>query len=590
MSLQIRYNSATEVADVVTVRQGDVIFSSAAEEGSVAMSQLVVDDPDLTLNYIGLRRLYAYETAAQAHNQMVYNGYLQHRSIGRQPAEGPDDDEEVMGRRWILNIADTNSLLSRRLITGADGDRPAETDIARIQWLLDSNDAYLSNPQDTWENPSPYINTTGPVDMSAADLRGQSAFDVLNDCSQRSGKNWFAVYYEANDSVPPTNNGSIALWYDFDYSTAYSSTLRLTNVRVDADNVTTFAILPDGIKDIDPTRTYSGVLINGQWYHQSTTVANLFQQRDAAVSNPNVKTAAEAAALAARYLADAASEDERITCRYVCDRQYVNDLREGQRFEAKLSHLPGLSSYTWLRCLRRTVKHRTDDTYEITVTASGVSNPSIVQTVSGTTGDAIGAAVSFPAPVTAGNLLICAAARRNGGTGAITTDLADIRLVNPVGPIRAFAVLGSPTYAIIRSGDIAGADPAAIGYRVATGDEQNLYWVHTRGQFTFYELAGATVTGATLTALSSQGAAVTKSLGSLVAAGTVKIAVFLWDTGDPGTTPTQTVGSGWTQRQQVKDSSGHPGSLQMDTRANPTPQISGTAYEWGGIVATFPVG
>ena len=70
----------------------------------------------------------------------------------------------------------------------------------------------------------------------------------------------------------------------------------------------------------------------------------------------------------------------------------------------------------------------------------------------------------------------------------------------------------------------------------------------------------------------------------------VKIAVFLWDTGDPGTTPTQTVGSGWTQRQQVKDSSGHPGSLQMDTRANPTPQISGTAYEWGGIVATFPVG
>ena len=437
MSLQIRYNSATEVADVVTVRQGDVIFSSAAEEGSVAMSQLVVDDPDLTLNYIGLRRLYAYETAAQAHNQMVYNGYLQHRSIGRQPAEGPDDDEEVMGRRWTLNIADTTSLLSRRLITGADGDRPAETDIARIQWLLDSNDAYLSNPQDTWENPSPYINTTGPVDMSAADLRGQSAFDVLNDCSQRSGKNWFAVYYEANDSVPPTNNGSIALWYDFDYSTAYSSTLRLTNVRVDADNVTTFAILPDGIKDIDPTRTYSGVLINGQWYHQSTTVANLFQQRDAAVSNPNVKTAAEAAALAARYLADAASEDERITARYVCDRQYVNDLREGQRFEAKLSHLPGLSSYSWLRCLRRSVKHRTDDTYEITVTATPAVPLGVEQFKTSTmqTGIATSITVTMDTTPTPGNYLI-ACLYSNGNTAASSFPAGwTAQHVQPVDPV-----------------------------------------------------------------------------------------------------------------------------------------------------------
>ena len=111
--------------DTVTVRQG-VSFSSAAEEGSVAMSEIIVDDTANALDYVGRRRLYAYETACQAHNQIIYNGYLQTRKIGRLPAEGPDSDQEVMGRRWTLAVADTNSLLSRRLITGADGDRGGE--------------------------------------------------------------------------------------------------------------------------------------------------------------------------------------------------------------------------------------------------------------------------------------------------------------------------------------------------------------------------------------------------------------------------------------------------------------------------------
>lgn len=374
MSLQIRYNSATEVADVVTVRMG-VSFSMAAEEGAVAQSQIVVDDTGSTLNYKGLRRLYAYETAAQAHNQMVFNGYLQERTIGRQPAEGQDQDEAItaLDRRWNLTVADTNSLMSRRLITGPDGDRPAETDIARIQWLLDSNDAYLSNPQDTWTNPSPYIDTAGPIDMDAADLRGQTAFDVLNDCAQRSGKLWFAQYYEANDTVPPTNNGSIALHYYPTGSTYYSSTLKLSNVTGDADNITTFYVLPDALLSRDPSRAYSGVYLTydgGSTYQQSTQAENLFQRRDAAVSNPNIKTAAKATALATRYLFETRSEDDRITCRFVVAKQYVNDLREGQRLQVKFSHLPGYTAYSYVRCLRRTVTQLNDDFYEIAVELS----------------------------------------------------------------------------------------------------------------------------------------------------------------------------------------------------------------------------
>ena len=383
MSLRIRYNRVTTAGgvepDTITARAG-VSFSSAAEEGSVGMSQIIVDDTANALDYVGRRRVYAYETACQAHNQIVFNGYLQKRWIGRIPPEGPDQDAEVMGRRWTLDIGDTNSLLSRRLITGADGDRPAETDIARIQWLLDSNDAYLSNPQDNWENPSPYVDTAGPISMSAASYIGRTAFDVLNDCAQRSGKNWFVRYYEANDSVPPTNAGSYALWYADAESTLDTSTLRLTNVDADVDDVTTFAVLPDAQLSRDPTRAYSGIYLTydgGSRYQQSTNVVNLFQRQDAAVSNPFVKTDAEAAALTTRYLDDAETEDDRLPFRFICAKQYVNDLREGQRFSGKFSHLatdsgPDYSTWTWWRCLRRTVTHLNDEFYEVSGEASPI--------------------------------------------------------------------------------------------------------------------------------------------------------------------------------------------------------------------------
>ncbi len=426
MSLQIRYNRVTTAAgvqpDTITARQ-NVAFSSSAEEGSVAQSQLIVDDTSNALNYVGLRRVYAYETRAQAHNQIVFNGYLAERTIGRQPAEGQDSDEEVLGRRWSLSLADTNSLMSRRLITGSDGNRPAETDIARIQWLLDSNDKYLSNPHDTWANPSPFIDTSGAVAMDAADLRGQTAFDVLNDCAQRSGKNWFAQYYEAADTVPPTNAGSIALHYYTAESTYNTSTLRLSNVNGDADNLTTFAVLPDAILTRDPSRVYSGMYVQydgGELYQQSTTVENLFQRRDAAVSNPNIKTAAKASALATRYLADAATEDDRITCRFIVPAAKVNDLREGQRLQARFSHFSGYSSYSYMRCLRRTVTQYGDDHYEIAVELSPAPcTPSIAR--AGATSESGAGNHIFPFTPAAGKLLIFRWDQRNGGAAATFT-------------------------------------------------------------------------------------------------------------------------------------------------------------------------
>lgn len=586
MSLQIRYNRISTAGGVdpdhITARQG-VSFSSAAEEGSVAQTGMIVDDTANALDYVGLRRVYAFETAAPAHNQIVWNGYLQERRIGRDPAEGQDSDVEIMGRRWDLAIADTNSLLSRRLITGADGDRGAETDIARIQWLLDSNDKYLSNPQDVWANPSAYIDTTGPIAMDASDLRGQTAFDVLNDCAQRSGKNWFAVYDEATDTVPPTNAGKYTLHYYKPEAAYYTSTLRLTNVNADADNVTTFYVHPDAILTRDPGRSYSGIYLTGDGvslYQQSTDVANLFQRRDAAVSNPNVKTTAKATALATRYLVDAETEDDRLICRFVVAKQYVNSLREGQRFQAKFSHLPGYSSaYAYWRCLRRTVTQRTDEFYEIAIEATpSPVPPSIVQSVSARNGDAGNLTLTLPAAVTAGNLLVIVGRKRNSnGSGGLPNHL---EVGSAVGRSVFFTVAAT---ADTLAGDLLGPDRVNVMYVVAVGDEQTLVAQANKLQFTYYEIVGGSVTGLQTLALSSQPASTSKSLGSFAAGSSLQIAGMIFgDSG--GTPPTQTVGTGWTEDNQTNDvtTGSHPGSISMHASTKPTVTISGGAVEWGG--------
>ena len=563
MTLRVRYNRVTTAGgvepDTVTARAG-VSFSSAAEEGSVAMSTIIVDDTANALDYVGRRRVYAYETACQAHNQIVYNGYLQKRWIGRIPPEGPDQDVEVMGRRWTLEIGDTNSLLSRRLITGADGERPAETDVARVQWLLDSNNAYLSNPQDNWENPSPYVDTTGAVSMSAANYIGRTAFDVLNDCAQRSGKNWFVRYYEANDSVPPTNAGSYALWYAFATSTLDTSTLRLTNVDADVDDVTTFAVFPDAQLSRDPTRAYSGIYLTydgGSRYDQSTNVVNLFQRQDAAVSNPFVKTDAEAGTLNARYLDDAETEDDRLPFRYICAKQYVNDLREGQRFEGKFSHLntasgADYSTWQWWRCLRRTVTHLNDEFYEVSGEASPIPagcSVTIVQTKAQAVG---GNTVTFDSPTVAGKVLLLYEVRRDeiceaDGVGwtALSADVSTNGAVN--------------------------GDHGRWWYREAyAGDspfDGTVFNVGTSRSFAYEtDIDFATFVPGDVTVYETENAnSATLALGSVTSPTTGQLILYgaVYDTGFSGSLPA-TPGAGWTLDYNANKSGTSPPSGGVD--------------------------
>lgn len=344
-------------------------FTIKAEEGAVGGSEVYVDDTAGTLNVVGLRRWWAWETGEDPGYQVIATGYIGPREIGR-IANGIDDHVVGADRVWTVSLNDHNQLLARRLITGTDGDRPAETDIARITWLIGSS--YLSGV----DNVLGYINATDTVSLDASDLRGQSAYEVLRDCAQRSGKDFFLV--RRGDTSPPTFGGTdrCSLWYDYQVSTAYQSTLRLTNIRADVDNTTTFAVNPDAKLRRVPDRTYSGILVrhvNGSVYSQNTTTLNTFGARDNAVTDSNITTDAAAAALAATYLDNARTEEDRITCRFMVPHTKVNHLREGQAVQVKFSHFgtPYSAGYTYMRCVERTVEQVSDTTYEISVELVG---------------------------------------------------------------------------------------------------------------------------------------------------------------------------------------------------------------------------
>ena len=344
-------------------RMGPVVCE--AQLGAVAISSLVLDDPAASVGHsgdavAGLKQVAITETAAPVNRRRIWTGYTGDRRYRR--GEPGDRGSLIQGSARVVDatLVDINSFLSFRIFSESGANRPAETDVARVQWLLGASllDSTLYDQG--------LVSTAGPVDMDAADYRGQRPADLLNDCSQQSGKNHFVYYDEAT--------GRFSLFYDFNHSTAYRSALRLSNVPADVDGSTTFAPHPDAVLQRDPSRVASGVWMPyaaGSVYRTQTDAgldtAARFGWRDHAAPSVNVKTSAQATARADRYLGENATEDETLTVRATLPRANVNDWREGEAAQVKLVHLPGLDAFRWVRALRRSVEQtsETDEHYDV---------------------------------------------------------------------------------------------------------------------------------------------------------------------------------------------------------------------------------
>jgi len=343
---------ATGLLDENVVRLGTLTgLVQKADKGTYGTSQIPLDDPDGTLVIAPFRAFSVDETACPA--PRIGKFYITERTWARA-------DSLITGRasRIEVSLIDLNAVLYMKLITHSTFHykRPAETDAARIAWLL----AHVLNTIVVEDNG--LVDTSDPVSLAAVDYTGQFPIQVLNDCANRSGKNFF-IYADA-----ATSANSLAYFKSRDAS-IYVSDLSISNDLAD-ESSTCFLPLADLSMTNDPSLVYDGVYMpynGGAVYVRS---AGRYLARDVVGPSANTSDRARAITLASRMLANHDSEDSTVTCSIRVPAAQVNLLKSGMLVNAKFVHLPGWEAGLDVRVLELAVKQdeQTNASYVLTVT------------------------------------------------------------------------------------------------------------------------------------------------------------------------------------------------------------------------------
>lgn len=380
----------TEFTDRVDRKEHPLEVTIHADEGSVGMSTITIDDPDGDFLIRNHRKIFVTTTVGETStNRTVYVGYSQSiRTIRMDPWTS-------RARQIIVDVADLNTVLARRIMTGKDTSRPAESDVARVTWVEATNEGSLIDS-------TTLIQTDDPVDMDDAPdaYLGQQFIDVLSDCANQSGKNYYLTNIDTGDSNTGDYN-VFTLWYGADSLSTYASAIRLTNDEADLAT-DTWMVYADNEIERTGDRIHSGgyLAYQGSYvYSQREATADAFARIDRPINGENIRTKAKATARIMRELNDHAAEEERITCTVKVAEERVNALREGHRVEVKLTHSDNQTDWTWCRVMRRTIRELPGTGYvAITYTLSApmpetpaASTSGVLQEAHGRYTDALGA-------------------------------------------------------------------------------------------------------------------------------------------------------------------------------------------------------
>lgn len=345
MTLFYYYGSSDFGNDRIRLGPSGFSFTEAADAGTLAMSRIQVDDPAGALDIVGHHAFRAIETACSWDS--LFRGYFADRVVKR-----GESLLTAAARVWDCTVYDLNAALSFEVIRGSDGYRPKETDTERLAWALGSG---YTGPVSTDDGAV----FGADVDLDKADYRGRYLADVVNDCAQVSGCNFFVAW---DDTV-----GAPVLHYYLPTRAFNSSTLKISNVLGDVDGLTVYA--PDAQAGLarDPSRVYSGLYYqygertSAAYRTSASVLSDIGHKREATEQDPSVRTAARAQAKADKWLDEADTELDTISVvLHQVPPSAVNLIRAGQRIQVKFTHLPGFTSYTWMRVVRRTVEQDGD--------------------------------------------------------------------------------------------------------------------------------------------------------------------------------------------------------------------------------------
>lgn len=331
-----------------TVRLEDGIVSLAqGAHGGYETATVVIDDAAGVLSYINLQYFTVIETACVTRPR-VYTGYIRRLTVARHP-------KEPQGRIWTLNVADLNYLLHLQPARVASASRPAETGSARLSWLM----ALPTGLSGLVYDDGLVAANTALFDEE--DDRSLYPDDIIANISinPSSGGGLFFVYWNQSLNRP-------SLFYNTPTAATNDSTLRLSNVRADVDDIdsptaVTFAPNMDSEVEGAGEQIYCGVLViskAGRTYRHNQTTHDAFgfgtdfhlvsvQELD------RIGRVATAEAHADLFLTVHSGQIDTITCTVRLPASKVNMIEAGMRLSIKFSHLPGYTAFTWVRVQKR---------------------------------------------------------------------------------------------------------------------------------------------------------------------------------------------------------------------------------------------
>ena len=340
------------------LRVASLEVTQMAEECAAGSAEIELDDTDAEFYVFAFRPIYFVESAA------VDDPYL--GIIGpfwTETRRWQRGDERTGSRRTVrINARDINSLLNLRIQKGTDAEREAETDVERIEWLIDTAEViggYGDHGYGIEERE--FFFTDDPHDMSESDYTGQYSAGVIDDAMQQSGAN--AYLYPAPTEADPLR---IGIWYGRTERTEFQSLHRISNDPADIspevfdgfygetpqwDTGYTFPPSLDATLERDPSRQLTGVMVqyDGDYVYDSLSNPESLTRRDMVFSGELVKNATQAAARAARYLRDLDTEDDAIECAVQVPDWLVHAFVAGNRVEYKSTIHPGYDDFVWMR-------------------------------------------------------------------------------------------------------------------------------------------------------------------------------------------------------------------------------------------------
>lgn len=325
------------------VRLGSFSFVEAARNGEVGQGGMNLLDEGAAYDINSHRPVLVTDSAATG---TVFSGYVGDKDLARFDIASVDSNRE-----FALDLVDLNTILGDRIIRDVTGNRPAETDHARVTWLAST--AYIGGL--TLD-----MTSTGAVNMPARDYRGGTGRDVLSECAEMAGILFFA-YWDNTDETAKL------FYWQADDSAHWVSAATLSSDYADVFLAGPFgsdAVRKPGLhRGLSGGRVYSGVEMRygsgASVYVSDAAIATAFRTREVSIFDASVKTSAAATVKANQFLAASATEEEVIECEVDLAAANVNDIRAGHIISVKFPHL-GIPDYVWRRVVRREVRPRGD--------------------------------------------------------------------------------------------------------------------------------------------------------------------------------------------------------------------------------------